>query len=113
MLVFISFIDTSIICVNTESNWTCPGGYLRVDSALWKTIDYRICNIKSSGRASIFNVTTHMKTTCDNATSCDFTVNDSSFGVLCGEQCSGLDYSFECVSKSLVLPIVLIIFSTI
>jgi hypothetical protein len=113
LLVFISFIDTYIACVNTESNWTCPGGYLRVDSALWKTISYQICNIKSSGKARLFNVTTHMKTKCDNTTSCEFRVNDSSFGVLCGAKCSGLDYSYECVSKSLVLPIVLIIFSTI
>ena len=113
MLVFNSFIDTNIACLNTELNWTCPGGYLRVDIATWRTINDKICNIKSSGQASIFNVATHMKTKCDNKTSCDFTVNDSSFGVSCGAKCSGLDYSYECVSKSLVLPIVLIILSTI
>lgn len=113
MLVFNSFIDTNIACLNTELNWTCPGGYIKVDYATWRTVNDKICNIKSSGPASIFNVATHMKTKCDNTTSCVFAVNDTTFGVLCGDKCSGLDYSYECVSKSLVLPIVLIIFSTI
>jgi hypothetical protein len=27
--------DTQIECTNTAFLWTCPGGYLQVQSALW------------------------------------------------------------------------------
>lgn len=65
--------------------------------------------MKTSQGIGTLVVTNHMKKKCDNKTSCDFTVNDSSFNATCGGKCSGLYYSYECVSKSLVLPIVLII----
>ena len=81
-------------------NWTCPGGYLNVQSALWKSVNSRVCTAPKSGIMTI-DVTTHMEDKCDNKTFCDFTVNDSSFGVSCNGKCAGLDYGYECVSKSL------------
>ena len=113
MLVLISFIGNNISCVNTELNWTCPGGYLKVCDATWKTVSSKICNKTQPRIPGGFDVTPHVKNKCDNKPSCDFIVNDTSFGVVCGAKCSGLNYTYECVSKSLVLPIVLIIFSTI
>ena len=51
------------------------------------------------------DITMHMKNKCDNTTSCSFLVNDASCGVPCGIKCTGLDYAYKCVSKSLVLRI--------
>ena len=61
--------------------------------------------MKTSNGDDVFGVTTYMKNKCDNKASCSFTVNDSNFGVSCGGKCSGLDYSYKCLSKSLVLRI--------
>ena len=106
--LFFSFIDIDTACTNTAINWNCPGGYIKVHNAIWQTVNYRICN-KTANGIGTFNVIAQMKNKCDNKTSCNFTVNDSSFGASCDGKCSGLSYTFECVSKSLVLRIFLII----
>jgi len=97
---FLSFIDDDKACLNSELNWTCPGGYIKVHSAKWKTVT-------NCGRTFMnfedHDVVMHMKNKCNNKTTCVFTVEDSSFGVSCSETCSNLDYSYTCVSKSLVL----------
>ena len=86
--------------MNTHLNWTCPGGYLKVHSATWKTVT-------NCGRTFIkfeqHDVAMHMQNKCNNKTTCVFTVEDSSFGVSCSETCSNLDYAYTCVSKSLFL----------
>jgi hypothetical protein len=63
-----------------------------------------IC-VKISDEGDAFSVTAYMKNKCDNKSSCSFTVNDTSVGVSCGGKCSGLDYIYKCLSKSLVLRI--------
>jgi len=83
-----------------------------VHDAIWQTVKADEC-IKIPNVFEKYDVTTHMKNKCDNKTFCYFPVNDSSFGVSCGIECTGLDYIYKCVSKSLVLRIFLIIFSTI
>ena len=102
LLVFLFFIDTDIAYVNTELNWTCPGGYIEVGSAIWLT----------PGKAGPFIVITQMKNRCDNKASCVFTLNDTNIGVSCDANCSQLLYSYECVSKSLVLRILVYYFLT-
>jgi hypothetical protein len=106
--LFFSFIDIDTACTNTAINWNCPGGYIKVHNAIWQTVNYRICN-KTANGIGTFNVIAQMKNKCDNKTSCNFTVNDSSFGASCDGKCSGLSYTYECISKSLVLRIFLII----
>lgn len=108
LLVIFCLIDIGTACVNTALNLTCPGGYIIVHSAIWQTVNDNVCMKTSPGIGTLV-VTNHMKNKCDNKTSCDFTVNDSSFNVACGGKCSGLSYIYECVSKLLVLRIVLII----
>jgi hypothetical protein len=103
-LSFFSFIDRDTACANTTLNWTCPGGYIDVRSATWDTVDEDIC-VKISDEGDAFSVTAYMKNKCDNKSSCSFTVNDTSVGVSCGGKCSGLDYIYKCLSKSLVLRI--------
>ena len=103
-LICLYFIDIDIACVNTSLNWTCPGGYIIVHTAIWQTVNDNACMKTSPGIGTLV-VTTQMKNKCDNKTSFDFTVNDSSFGTSCGGKCSGLYYSYECVSKSLMLRI--------
>ena len=86
--------------MNTELNWTYPGEYLKVHSAIWKTV-------ANCGRTFInledHNVVMRMQNKCSNKTPCVFTVEHSSFGVSCSETSSNLDYSYTCVSKSLFL----------
>ena len=106
LLVF-SFIDRATACTNTMLNWTWPGEYIDIRSAIWQTVDEKVC-VKTSADENGFGVTTHMKIKCDNKTFCSFSVNDSSFGVSCAGHCSGLSYIYKCVSKSLVLRIILI-----
>ena len=111
--VFFSFIDTGTACEHASLNWTCPGGYIKVHNVIWQAVSVDICNKESTRTMPIF-VTIYMKNKCDNTTFCDFTVNDSSLGASCDEQCSQLLYNYECVSKSLVLRIFFFInFSTI
>ena len=103
--VFLSFIDVSIACVNTAVKWTCPGGYIQVHKAIWTMVHELICTKTSTGKPGEFTLTKYMTNKCDNKTSCDFTVNDSTFNVSCTDKCSGLSYTYECVSKSSVLRI--------
>ena len=105
---FFSFIDIDTACANTAVHWSCPGGYIEVRNAIWQTVDTNVC-VNTSLDVDAFVVTTHTKNKCDNKTSCSFTVNDSSFGASCAGHCSGLSYIYGCVSKSLVLRIILII----
>lgn len=102
LLVF--FIDAKTECTNTAFNWTCPGGYLLVERALW-TKDDRC--VQTSDGSALEAVTKNVQNECDNKTSCTFTVTN--FGVSCAG-CSALLYSYDCISKSLVLLIFLIIF---
>ena len=106
------FIDADTGCINTVLNWTCLGGYLKVREAKWKTDKTGKC-IDIPGVFENHDVIMHMKNNCDNETFCGFPINDSSFGISCENKCTGLFYVYECVSKSLVLLIFFIIFSTI
>ena len=86
--------DDDKACLNTELNWTCPGEYLKVHSAIWKTV-------ANCGRTFInledHNVVMRMQNKCSNKTPCVFTVEHSSFGVSCSETSSNLDYFYTCV----------------
>jgi hypothetical protein len=107
--VFSSLIDYGTVCLNSQLNWTCPGGYIQVLKADWET--HRDC-----GRASTYErhiVTTHLQNKCNNKTICDFKATDSSFGVVCNKACTGLDYDYMCISKSFVLRSLLSILSSI
>lgn len=97
---FLSLIDDGQACLNTLQNWTCLGGYLEVYSALWKTVNDCGGTVSTP---NIIPVGKHLQKKCDNQTTCVFTVEDSSFNVSCIDICSRLDYSFSCVSKSLVV----------
>jgi len=108
LLVFFSFIDIDTACANTAVNWTCLGGYIKVKNVTWQTVNENVC-MKTSTGGNLIDVTTQMRDKCNNIPFCDFTVNDASFGVSCEGHCSGLSYVYECVSKSLVLRIILII----
>jgi len=96
---FRSFIDDDKACLNSELNWTCPGGYIKVHNAIWKTV-------ANCGRTFInfedHDVVMHMQNKSNNKTTCVFTVEGSSFSVSC-IGCSRLDYAYTCFSKSLVL----------
>jgi hypothetical protein len=105
LLVFLSFIDINTACVNTQLNWTCPGGYLRVHDAKWLTGSGTVCTNPQSGTLPPFDVTTQMKNRCDNKASCGFILNDASLNASCEGKCAVLSYIYECVSKSLVLRI--------
>lgn len=97
-------IAMDIGCKDTVLNWTCPGGYLQVQDAKWKMVKTEEC-INISNVFGNHDIAMHMKNKCDNKTSCSFLVNNASFGVPCGIKCTGLDYTYKCVSKSLVLRI--------
>jgi hypothetical protein len=113
LLVFLyNFIDFNTTCVNSAVNWTCPGGYLKVHNAQWTIVNPTVCS-RTSNNFGNLDVTTYLQNQCDNRTFCDFTVSDTTFRVSCGKDCSGLNYAYECVSKSLVLPIFFIILSPI
>lgn len=97
---FLSFIDDGMACVNTQLNWTCPGGYLNVYLSSWRTAN----DCERSFSTPVFHpeVKMHMQYKCDNKTTCVFTVEESIFGVSC-VTCSRLDYSYACLCKSLVV----------
>jgi hypothetical protein len=87
-------------CFDIQLNWTCSGGYLKVNSAIWKTAtncERTFINFEDH------NVVMHMQNKCNNKTTCVFSVEDSSFNVSCIDTCARLDYSYTCVSKSLVV----------
>ena len=66
--------DDKSLCKNRVLNWTCPGGYLHVNSARWKTST-------ACGNYSTFKehtITPHMQNKCENKTTCSFTIKDSS-----------------------------------
>ena len=96
----LSFIDDDSACLDTQLNWTCPGGYLKVHSAIWKTV--KNCE-RTFNTFETHDVVMHMQNKCNNKATCVFTARDSSFGVSCSDTCSRLDYTYTCVSKSLVV----------
>ena len=104
-----SLIDYGAACLNSQLNWTCPGGYLQVQKAVWETNGDCSSDTDYEGH----QVTTHLQNKCNNKTTCDFTATDSSFDVSCVHTCTGLDYIYKCISKSFVLRSLLIMFSSI
>ena len=96
--MFSSLIDDGVTCLNSQLNWTCPGGYLQVQKALWETNS----DCESYSNYEGHFVTTHLQNTCNNKTTCDFNATDSSFNVACVQTCTGLDYVYKCISKSFV-----------
>jgi hypothetical protein len=107
--VFSSLIDYGTACLNSQLNWTCPGGYIQVEKADWETHN----NCGRNGEYERHIVTTYLQNTCNNKTTCDFKAIDSSFNVSCEQTCTGLDYDYKCISKSFVLRSLLSIFSSI
>ena len=92
--------------MNSHLNWTCPGGYLEVQKAIWD-------RDKECGSISDYdfrNAKHNLQNKCNNKTTCDFTATDSSLNVSCEEPCTRLDYIYKCISKSFVLRSLLIIF---
>ena len=90
-LVSLFFIYTEIECTNTAFLWTCPGGYLQVQSALWIYFKIDECIQTTSGSDPPTNVIKNVQNECENKTSCNFNVTD--FGVSCAG-CSALIYVY-------------------
>ena len=106
-LVCSSLIDYGIACWNIQLNWTCPGGYIQLQKALWETYNTE-CG--STSEYYFRNAKPNLQNKCNNKTTCDFTATDSSLNVSCEKQCTGLDYIYKCISKSFVLHSLLIMF---
>ena len=104
-----SLIDYGTACLNSQLNWTCPGGYIQVVKADWET--HRNCG--SSVEYERHIVATYLQNTCNNKTTCDFKATDSSFNVSCEQTCTGLAYDYKCIGKSFVLRSLLSMFSSI
>jgi hypothetical protein len=96
--VFSSLIDYGTACLNSQLNWTCPGGYLNMVKARWET------NVKCGNvyAHTEYDVKTNLENKCNNKSACYFTVEDSSFDGICTHNCERLqlDFGYQCVSKS-------------
>lgn len=99
--VFSSLIDSGIACLNSQLTWTCPGGYLQVQKANWETHE----NCGSNSDYTGGSVIAHLQNKCNNKTTCNFNATDSNFNVSCSK-CTGLEYYYKCISKSLITFIV-------
>ena len=105
-VVFSSLIDFGTACLNSQLNWTCQGGYLHVQKALWET--HNECG--STSDYYFRDAKPNLQNKCNNKTTCNFTATDSSLNVSCASSCNGLDYIYKCISKSFVLHSLWIIF---
>jgi len=94
--VFSSLIDYGTACLNSQLNWTCPGGYLLMQKARWETHDD--CGVVFAHKE--YDVKTNLQNKCNNKSACHFTVEDSSFDEICTNNCTRLDFRYKCVSKS-------------
>lgn len=96
--MFSSPIDYGTACLNSQLNWTCPGGYLQMLQARWET------NVKCGIvlAHNEFDVKPNLQNKCNNKSACHFTVEDSSFDGICTNNCERLQLAFgyQCVSKS-------------
>jgi hypothetical protein len=109
--VFSSLIVYGTACLNSQLNWTCPGGYLRMVKARWET--NVICG--SVYEHKEYDVKTNLENKCNNKSACHFTVENSSFDAICTDKCESfqLDFGYRYVSKSFASRFLFIIFSPI
>ena len=105
-LVCSSLIEYGTACLDSLLNWTCPGGYLEVEKALWET--HGDCGPATTHDDE--DAKPYLQNKCNNKTTCDFIVTESSLNVSCEEQCTRLDYRYKCISKSFLLHSLLITF---
>lgn len=97
---FYFFVSSSLIvygtaCLNRQLNWTCPGGYLLIEKAIWETHS----DCEKAFDHEDHDVKQNLQNKCNNVSACHFTVEDSSFDVKCIEHCSKLDFRYKCVRK--------------